>query len=137
MKHKLSTGYELSTASLKKREGEKRNPPLPPYREKGKGIKAGDRPSEAAILGTNKAGGQTLRSGDLGHEIVEVVDFVPNSLHPNLGTKFVQWLISCPKYDIILPVKRRYCNVRWQKRHFGQVRCSLAEVCFLACYGAW
>ena len=34
---KLSTGFELSTASLKKREGEKRNPPLTPYREKGKG----------------------------------------------------------------------------------------------------
>ena len=33
----LSTGCELSTASLKKREGEKRNPPLTPYREKGKG----------------------------------------------------------------------------------------------------
>ena len=34
---KLSTGCELSTASLKKREGEKRNPPCTPYREKGKG----------------------------------------------------------------------------------------------------
>ena len=37
MKQKLSTGCELSTASLKKREGEKRNPPLTPYREKAKG----------------------------------------------------------------------------------------------------
>ena len=37
MDRKLSTGGELSTASLKKREGEKRNPPLTPYREKGKG----------------------------------------------------------------------------------------------------
>ena len=37
MKQELSTGCELSTASLKKREGEKRNPPLTPYREKGKG----------------------------------------------------------------------------------------------------
>jgi hypothetical protein len=37
MKRELSTGCELSTASLKKREGEKRNPPLTPYREKGKG----------------------------------------------------------------------------------------------------
>ena len=37
MRQKLSTGRELSTASLKKREGEKRNPPLSPYREKGKG----------------------------------------------------------------------------------------------------
>ena len=34
---KLSTGSELSTASLKKREGEKRHFPLNPYREKGKG----------------------------------------------------------------------------------------------------
>ena len=34
---KLSTGCELSTASLKKREGEKRHSPLNPYREKGKG----------------------------------------------------------------------------------------------------
>ena len=34
---KLSTGFELSTASLKKREGEKRHSPLNPYREKGKG----------------------------------------------------------------------------------------------------
>ena len=40
---KLSTGFELSTASLKKREGEKRHSPLnplplePPIREKGKG----------------------------------------------------------------------------------------------------
>ncbi len=37
MKGKLSTGCELSTASLKKREGEKRKSPLTPYREKGKG----------------------------------------------------------------------------------------------------
>ena len=37
MKQKLSTGCELSTASLKKREGEKRKSPLTPYREKGKG----------------------------------------------------------------------------------------------------
>ena len=37
MKRELSTGCELSTASLKKREVEKRNPPLTPYREKGKG----------------------------------------------------------------------------------------------------
>ena len=37
MKQELSTGCGLSTASLKKREGEKRNPPLTPYREKGKG----------------------------------------------------------------------------------------------------
>ena len=37
MDRELSTGCELSTASLKKREGEKRNPPLTPYREKGKG----------------------------------------------------------------------------------------------------
>ena len=34
---KLSTGFELSTASWKKREGEKRHSPLNPYREKGKG----------------------------------------------------------------------------------------------------
>ena len=37
MKQGLSTGCELSTASLKKREGEKRNSPLTPYREKAKG----------------------------------------------------------------------------------------------------
>ena len=37
MKQELSTGCELSTASLKKREGEKRKSPLTPYREKGKG----------------------------------------------------------------------------------------------------
>ena len=37
MKRELSTGCELSTASLKKREGEKRKSPLTPYREKGKG----------------------------------------------------------------------------------------------------
>ena len=37
MKQELSTGCELSTASLKKREGEKRHSPLNPYREKGKG----------------------------------------------------------------------------------------------------
>ena len=36
-REKLSTGCELSTASLKKREGEKRKSPLTPYREKGKG----------------------------------------------------------------------------------------------------
>lgn len=36
-KKELSTGFELSTASLKKREGEKRHFPLNPYREKGKG----------------------------------------------------------------------------------------------------
>ena len=36
-REKLSTGCELSTASLKKREGEKRHSPLNPYREKGKG----------------------------------------------------------------------------------------------------
>ena len=34
---KLSTGFELSTASLKKREGEKRKSPCTPLREKGKG----------------------------------------------------------------------------------------------------
>ena len=34
---KLSTGFELSTVSLKKREGEKRKAPLTPLREKGKG----------------------------------------------------------------------------------------------------
>ena len=37
MNRELSTGCELSTASLKKREGEKRHSPLNPYREKGKG----------------------------------------------------------------------------------------------------
>ena len=37
MKGKLSTGCELSTASLKKREAEKRKSPLTPLREKGKG----------------------------------------------------------------------------------------------------
>ena len=36
-REKLSTGCELSTASLKKREGEKRTSPLTPLREKGKG----------------------------------------------------------------------------------------------------
>ena len=40
---KLSTGSELSTASLKKREGEKRHSPLNSYREKGKGKE--DKPS--------------------------------------------------------------------------------------------
>ncbi len=34
---KLSTGFELSTASLKKREGKKKHSPLNPYKEKGKG----------------------------------------------------------------------------------------------------
>ena len=34
---KLSTGCELSTASLKKREGKKKPSPLNPYKEKGKG----------------------------------------------------------------------------------------------------
>ena len=34
---KLSTGRELSTASLKKREGKKKPSPLNPYKEKGKG----------------------------------------------------------------------------------------------------
>ena len=34
---KLSTGFELSTASLKKREGKKKPSPLNPYKEKGKG----------------------------------------------------------------------------------------------------
>ena len=34
---KLSTGCALSTASLKKREGEKRKSPCTPLREKGKG----------------------------------------------------------------------------------------------------
>ena len=37
MKGKLSTGSELSTALLKKREGEKRKSPLTLLREKGKG----------------------------------------------------------------------------------------------------
>ena len=37
MDRKLSTGCELSTASLKKREGEKRKSPCTPLREKGKG----------------------------------------------------------------------------------------------------
>ena len=37
MKEKLSTGGELSSSELKKREGEKRRPPLTPLREKGKG----------------------------------------------------------------------------------------------------
>ena len=37
MKRELSTGCGLSTASLKKREGEKRKSPLTPYRENGKG----------------------------------------------------------------------------------------------------
>ena len=37
MKKELPTGFELSTAALKKREGEKRKSPLTPYREKGKG----------------------------------------------------------------------------------------------------
>ena len=43
MKGKLSTGCGLSTAELKKREGEKRKSPLTPYREKGKGKE--DKPS--------------------------------------------------------------------------------------------
>ena len=34
---RLSTGFELSTASLKKREGKKKPSPLTPYQEKGKG----------------------------------------------------------------------------------------------------
>ena len=34
---KLSTGFELSTASLKKMEGKKKPSPLNPYKEKGKG----------------------------------------------------------------------------------------------------
>ena len=34
---KLSTGCELSVASLKKREGKKKHSPLNPYKEKGKG----------------------------------------------------------------------------------------------------
>ena len=38
MKKELSTGCALSTASLKKREGEKRSFPCTPLREKGKGI---------------------------------------------------------------------------------------------------
>ena len=37
MNQELSTGRELSTASLKKREGEKRKSPSTPLREKGKG----------------------------------------------------------------------------------------------------
>ena len=37
MDRELSTGCELSTASLKKSEGEKRTSPLTPLREKGKG----------------------------------------------------------------------------------------------------
>ena len=36
-REKLSTGCELSTASLKKREGEKRKSPCTSLREKGKG----------------------------------------------------------------------------------------------------
>ena len=37
MKQELSTGCELPTASLKKREGKKKPSPLNPYKEKGKG----------------------------------------------------------------------------------------------------
>ncbi len=37
MKEELSTDGASSPSELKKREGEKRNPPLTPYREKGKG----------------------------------------------------------------------------------------------------
>ena len=37
MTEKLSTGCKLSTALLKKREGEKRTSPCTPLREKGKG----------------------------------------------------------------------------------------------------
>ena len=37
MDRELSTGCELSTASLKKREVEKRTSPMPPLRETGKG----------------------------------------------------------------------------------------------------
>ena len=36
-RERLSTGFELSTVSLKKREGEKRKSPCTPLREKGKG----------------------------------------------------------------------------------------------------
>ena len=45
MDRELSTGCELSTASLKKREGEKRKSPLTPYREKGKGKEHSERGS--------------------------------------------------------------------------------------------
>ena len=37
MDRKLSTGGGSPSGKRKKREGEKRNPPLTPYREKGKG----------------------------------------------------------------------------------------------------
>ena len=43
---KLSTGFELSTASLKKREGEKRKSPCTPYSEKAKGKE--DKPSASS-----------------------------------------------------------------------------------------
>ena len=46
MNRKLSTGCELSTASLKKSEGEKRTSPLTPLREKGKGKE--DKPSASS-----------------------------------------------------------------------------------------
>ena len=59
-------------------------------------------------------------SGNLwnGREMVETVNFVPKTARVNRGTKYALWLISCPKYDIILPVTKEILSCSLEEKTF-------------------
>ena len=125
MKHKLSTGCELSTASLKKREGEKRKSPLTPLREKGKG-KEQDRVScETCFSKTARAHVRrklpcACSFSEAGAAAAEIV----GNCFPQNAKDYALWAWYCRHFDRNRIVERAYYYASCQRQ--GEVRDGVA-----------
>ena len=121
MDRELSTGCELSTASLKKMEGEKRKSPLAPYREKGKG-KEQDRVSCETSSKTARAHARKRRppctcsydeAGTAAREIIA-------NCFPHCAKDFAIWAWYCRHFNRNRIVDMAYYYASCQRQ--GELR---------------
>ena len=125
MKEKLSTGCGLSTAKLKKREGEKRKSPLTPYREKAKG-KEQDRVScETSSSKTARAHVRlklpcACSFSEAGAAAAEIV----GNCFPQCAKDYALWAWYCRHFDRSRIVERAYYYASCQRQ--GEVRDGVA-----------
>ena len=125
MDRKLSTGCELSTASLKKREGEKRSFPLTPLREKGKGKEQDGVSCETCFSKTARAHERrklpcACSFSEAGAAAAEIV----GNCFPQNAKDYALWAWYCRHFDRNRIVERAYYYASCQRQ--GEVRDGVA-----------
>ena len=121
MNRKLSTGCELSTASLKKREAEKRKSPLTPLREKGKGKEQDGVSCETCFSKTARAHVRrklpcACSFSEAGAAAAEIV----GNCFPRGAKDFALWAWYCRHFDRRRIVERAYYYASCERQ--GEVR---------------